>query len=490
MAFNFSKKVVKAILTFGVFAYSLFNFFYNLDAESFYTDEVVYSLCGLEYLQGNFTRNLDHPFLGKYLIGLSLRLLGKSDFSARFPCALFGFLAGVVLFFFAKELTNFYFGLVAVSLWSSSPIILWISRRAILDSFLVFFVTLSLYVFWRFFNKGETRYALLGGISLGLALSCKLMAAVVVPILLVYIAFLSIKERRAPKLALLIKLALALLVVLTIFLLVYAPVLGRLGSVLRFMAQFLRWHQQHGHRVVVHGVIYDKPPWWAYLYWYWHGDSPYLQSYSPGLLIMLGMAIYFALLRRDRNDIFLLLSFVLPFSYLSFCLSYKMFRYADIFEPSLIILACSFMYSVSSYFKRQSDRNYVYLVMMSLLVIVIIHSMIFASWHIYIQEENEYKAVANHLRSKVKENEVVFVWGYTDVMEWYLGSGFTIVGGYTTDGLQANYNADYLVIDPRMRTRWPNDPLVAFLEENKAVYEEHTIRGLKLYVKLANKGKN
>ena len=102
MAFNFSKKVVKAILTFGVFAYSLFNFFYNLDAESFYTDEVVYSLCGLEYLQGNFTRNLDHPFLGKYLIGLSLRLLGKSDFSARFPCALFGFLAGVVLFFFRQ----------------------------------------------------------------------------------------------------------------------------------------------------------------------------------------------------------------------------------------------------------------------------------------------------------------------------------------------------------------------------------------------------
>ena len=130
-----------------IVAYSLFNFFYKLDAESFYTDEVTYSLAGMEYLEGNFARNWEHPFLGKYLIGISLKLFGKSDFSARLPCALFGFLTGVVLYLFAKELTNSRYGLLAIALWSTSPFILWVSRRAILDAFLIFFFTLSLYMF-------------------------------------------------------------------------------------------------------------------------------------------------------------------------------------------------------------------------------------------------------------------------------------------------------------------------------------------------------
>ncbi|GAG12510.1 unnamed protein product, partial [marine sediment metagenome] len=193
MAFN-SSKIVKVMATSAVFAYSLFNLFYNLDAESFYTDEVTYSLSGMEYLQGNFTRNPEHPFLGKYLIGVSLRALGKSDFNARLPCALVGFLTGIVLYFFVKELINFsrspfvaaggqgrpqgrpqrgtqrdsqqaatiqcnpssfYISLIAVALWSTSTLVLWVSRRTILDAFLVFFFTLSLFMFWRFFRTEE-----------------------------------------------------------------------------------------------------------------------------------------------------------------------------------------------------------------------------------------------------------------------------------------------------------------------------------------------
>lgn len=158
-----SSRAVRVLLTVIVVAYSLFNFFYKLDAESFYEDEVTYSLSGIEYLEGNFARNWEHPFLGKYLIGLSLRLFGKSDFNARFPCALFGFLAGIVLSLFVKELMNSRCGLLALALWSTSPIILWVSRRAILDAFAIFFFTLSLYMFWRFSKGDKTRDALLGG---------------------------------------------------------------------------------------------------------------------------------------------------------------------------------------------------------------------------------------------------------------------------------------------------------------------------------------
>ncbi len=476
-----SSRVARVLLVSVVVIYSLFNFFYKLDAESFYTDEVTYSLAGMEYLEGDFARNWEHPFLGKYLIGLSLKLFGKSDFSARLPGALFGFLAGVVLFLFAKELTNFRYGLLAFALWSTSPIILWVSRRAILDAFLIFFFTSSLYMFWRFFEREKASDALLGGLSLGLALACKVTAAILVPILAMYLALLSIKDKRVPKPALWGKLAIALLLALVVFFLVYMPVLNDLRPVLQTMNQHWSREQTYGHRAIIGNVIYDKQPWWTYLYWYWQGYPPYLPAYSRGLLVLLGGAMCFALFRRKRDDVFLLISFLAPFGYLSFYLSYKMFRYAGIFEPSLVILACSFTFSASSYLK--SRKRYVYLALVGLLAVTIIHPMIVASWRTLGQEENEYKAVANYLAPRIEKDKAILVWGYTDAMEWYLEDKAKIVGGYTTNHFEGHYDADYFVVDPRMSSRWPDDPLNTYLQENREAYSQHHIGGLELYVR-------
>jgi len=521
MAFN-SSKVVKAIAISGVFAYSFFNFFYNLDAESFYTDEVIYSLSGMEYLQGNFARNLEHPFLGKYLMGVSLRALGKSDFNARLPCALFGFLTGIVLCFFVKELinfgrspfvaaggqgrpqgrpqrgaqrdsqqaatiqcdpSNFYISLIAVALWSTSTLVLWVSRRAILDAFLVFFSTLSLFMFWRFFRTDEVKYALGGGISLGLALCCKLMAAIIVPILLAYV---SIGERRIPKPATLGKLALALLIALLVLFASYAPVRGDLSDVFRVMGEHWSVEQRQGHRAIVGGVIYDKQPWWTYLYWYWQGYIPDWRPYPLELLLLYGAGLCFAVVRREKSDLFLLSAFLLPFAYLSFYLSFKMYRYAAVFEPPLIIMACSFVSSAISYLRRR--REYLRLAAASLLILILLRPMALTAWRTFYQEETEYKAVARLLEPRLREGDTIFVWGYTDVVEWYLGSKVKIVGGFTTGHLKGNYDADYLIVSPNMSSRWPDDPLIGFLEANRMAYEEHAIGGLKLYVKLASGG--
>jgi len=282
-----SLKIILAVLIPIIFAYSFFNFFFNLEAESFYYDEVVYSLSGLEYLQGDFSRNWEHPFLGKYLMGVSLRLFGKSDFSARLPSALFGFLTGVVIYVFAKEVTNPWCGLAAVCVWSTSPIVLWVSRRAILDAPFVFFFTLSWYLFWRFFQTKSTGHALLGGIMFGLAVATKLVGVILVPILFLYLVFPGIRDKGLLRPAVLGKLILALILAFLLFLLIYAPVLNRLGPIFRVMNEHWKWEQRTGHREVANNVIYDKQPWWMYLYWYWKGYPLYLPSYTPGALILL-----------------------------------------------------------------------------------------------------------------------------------------------------------------------------------------------------------
>ncbi len=479
-----SQRIILAVLISITFAYSFFNFFFNLEAESFYYDEVVYSVSGLEYLQGDFTRNWEHPFLGKYLMGLSLRLLGKSDFSARLPSALFGFLTGIVIYFFAKEITNRWYGLAAVCLWSTSPIVLWVSRRAILDAPFVFFFTLSWYLFWRFFQTKSTGHALLGGITLGLAVATKIVGVMLVPILFLHLAFPGIRDKSFLRPAVLGKLILALAIAALLFLLIYAPVLDRLGSIFGVMSEHWQWEQSTGHREVVNGVIYDKQPWWTYLYWYWRGYPSYLLSYTPGVLILLGLAMGFALLRGDDIDVFLLLSFLLPFCYLAFYLSFKMFRYADILEPPLAILAASFISAVGSFLARWKKSNYAYRAAIIPLAAVLILAMIHSTWDIQAQEENRYKATAHHLSPRIKEEETIFVWGYTNVMIWYMGEGNEIVGGFNSSGFNGDYTkADYIVVDPLMVSKWPSDPLRAYLEDNEAVYTEDTVGGFELYTR-------
>ena len=484
--------------------YSLSNFFLNLEAESFYYDEVVYSLSGWEYLQGDFTRNWEHPFLGKYLIGLSLHLFGKSDFSARLPSALFGFLTGVVIYVFAKKVSNRWGGLAALCLWSTSPIVLWVSRRAILDAPFVFFFTLSWYLFWRFFQTKRTGQALLGGITLGLATATKLIGVILVPILFLYFLFPGIRDRKFLRPAVLGKLALALGVAALIFLLSYAPVLDRLGPVFQVMGEHWQWEQRVGHREVVNNVIYDKQPWWTYLYWYWRGYPPYLLNYTPGVLVLLGLAVCFALLRGNDIDVFLLLSFILPFCYLSFYLSYKMFRYAHILEPPLAMLAASFIFAISSFADKWKKRDHARGVAIIALTAVLVLAMIHSTGNILAEKENRYKAVARYLSPRLTGEETVFVWGYTNVMEWYLGdemeqrtggiertetggierTEMEIVGGFNSSGFTGNYyEADYIVVDPLMVSKWPDDPLGAYLEDNKATYTEEAVGGFQLYTR-------
>ncbi|MBC8249721.1 MAG: glycosyltransferase family 39 protein [Anaerolineales bacterium] len=512
------QRIILAVLISITFAYSFFNFFFNLEAESFYYDEVVYSLSGLEYLQGDFTRNWEHPFLGKYLMGLSLRLFGKSDFSARLPSALFGFLTGVVIYIFAKEVTNPWCGLAAVCLWSTSPTVLWVSRRAILDAPFVFFFTLSWYLFWRFFQTKSTGHALLGGITLGLAAATKIVGVILVPILFLYLVFPGtamgeglptepfsprsgdLRRSKGPKRgfgnplraildplrpAVLGKLILALAIALLLFLLIYAPVLDRLGPIFRVMNEHWKWEQSTGHREVVNNVIYDKQPWWTYLYWYWRGYPPYLLNYTPGVLVLLGLAMGFALLRGDDIDVFLLLSFLLPFCYLSFYLSFKMFRYADILEPPLAMLAVSFISAVSSFFaKKWKKRSSAYRVALLSLAAVLILAMIHSTWDIQAQEENRYKAAAHHLSPRIKEEETIFVWGYTNVMSWYMGEENEIMGGFNSSGFNGDYHeADYIVVDPLMVSKWPDDPLKTYLEDSQAAYTEDTVGGFELYAR-------
>lgn len=473
MTANYSK-VGKTLLLLAVFCFSAFIFFYDLDQGSLIGDDVIYILAGTEYLQGDFHRNLIHPFLGKYLIGLSVQLLGRSDLAAKLPGAFFGFLTGLVLFLFVRELTNFYVGLGATCLWSVSPMYKYF-RTAHLDAFFVFFLVLSLYLFWRFSERGEIKYALLSGLAFGLALSSKFTAAILMAVILPYFVVFHLKDKSSfiNETA---KLALSLLVALCVFLLVYSPTLNHLGEIL-FTNALSHWsrEQSYGHRIAVNGVVYDNPPWWIYLYWY-------RERYSPALLVLFGSGIAFGLLRRKRIDILLLLSLLMLYSFF-FLFSAKFPRYLAPIEPSLITLACLLAFSACTYFEQWTKRKGADVLAGILFVSLLAHPGFVAVQKIVDQGPTRDKAVAGYLEPVIAPEATILIWGTPHVLKWYLGETAMILGGPRTESLQDKYEADYIVVDPWASASWPGDPLARYLDKGETAYSRCSVGGFALYIR-------
>ncbi len=134
-----------------------------------------------------------HPPTGKWLIALGQYLFGFNTFGWRFSSALFGTLLIILTFLVARELLKSnWFALFAASLVALDGLAIVMSRIALLDGFLTFFVLLAVLFLLKDLETSAVRidnspiiktrfgsyyyfhwYRWLAGISLGLAISVK-----------------------------------------------------------------------------------------------------------------------------------------------------------------------------------------------------------------------------------------------------------------------------------------------------------------------------
>lgn len=133
---------------------------------------------GVELNQQGSAEFVVHPPLGKWLIGIGIKLFNNNEFGWRISSAIFGTASVLLIYLIAKRLFKSEFlGLVAALLMSFDGLNLVMSRVALLDIFLMFFTLLSFY-----FLVKENLW--LSGISIGLAISVKWSGAYLVPLLL------------------------------------------------------------------------------------------------------------------------------------------------------------------------------------------------------------------------------------------------------------------------------------------------------------------
>jgi dolichyl-phosphate-mannose--protein O-mannosyl transferase len=172
---------ISAILTFAL-SFRL----WRLDTPKGYIfDEIYYAKnayslisSGVELDQQGGAEFVVHPPFGKWLIGIGIRLFGNNEFGWRSSSALFGSASVLLIYLITKRLFKSEFlALSAALLMAVDGLSLVMSRVALLDIFLMFFILLTFY-----FLLKENYW--LSGMAIGLGLSTKWSAAFLIPILL------------------------------------------------------------------------------------------------------------------------------------------------------------------------------------------------------------------------------------------------------------------------------------------------------------------
>lgn len=126
----------------------------------------------------------DHPPAGYWLIALSEKIFGVSEFSVRFAPALCGFLSIFIIYLLGKELFNRWVGLVSGIALTSATWFLFRSRSGNLDSILTMFFLLTLLLGVKAIK--EKRYLLPLSVSLALLILTKtLVPVVIIPSLII-----------------------------------------------------------------------------------------------------------------------------------------------------------------------------------------------------------------------------------------------------------------------------------------------------------------
>ena len=152
--------------------------YYAKDAASLITH-------GVELSEDGMAEFVVHPPLGKWLIGIGIKLFGNNEFGWRVIAAVVGSASVLLIYLIVQRLFNSLFlSNIAAALFALDGLHLVMSRVALLDIFLMFFILLSFYLILR-----DNLW--LSGVIIGLASATKWSAVFVIPLLILLTVNLS-----------------------------------------------------------------------------------------------------------------------------------------------------------------------------------------------------------------------------------------------------------------------------------------------------------
>jgi predicted membrane-bound mannosyltransferase len=166
----------------------------NLTKAPIQWDEVVH-LNGGSFLSwglyDKFVNNAFYPPLFDCLTFVSFELLGVSLFAARLVPVFFSILSLWAVFELAYHMYGGKTALLSTVLLGIMPGYFWLSGYALLETTLIFFVTLSLLCFYRWLTTHQDRMLVFSGLAIGLGFLAKYQMLIAGVIILCSILFLA-----------------------------------------------------------------------------------------------------------------------------------------------------------------------------------------------------------------------------------------------------------------------------------------------------------
>ena len=304
-----------------------------------------------------------HPPVGKWMIAMGIRLVGDNPTGWRFASALIGTASIGILYLVARRLFESEFiALIAATLMTIDGLHVVMSRTALLDIYLMFFL---LTAFLAFLSERH----LISAIMLGLALGTKWSAVYIIAALIVY---LLVKNRKA--------FLLYLPIIPLIYLLSWTGWLvsdsgwDRQSSKNPLIALF-NYHQEilNFHTGLTTDHSYEASPWsWLLLgrptsFFYAAPETCGAPSCSQEVLALgtpviwwFGLIAIFITLgyfisRRERNAGLILMALAANYlPWLLFPERTTFYFYAVVFAPYLILAIC---YSIRIYLENETLRE-------------------------------------------------------------------------------------------------------------------------------------
>lgn len=160
----------------------------NLTKTPIQWDEISHLNSGSMLYMGkysDFVHNAFYPPLFDVITCAFFKIFGISLFTARLPAVLFAVLSLWAVFEIAYYMYNGKIALLSAIMLGIMPGFFWLSTYAMLETILIFFVTISLLFFYKWLTTRQDRMLLLSGVALGLGFLAKYQTPVIAGLIMI-----------------------------------------------------------------------------------------------------------------------------------------------------------------------------------------------------------------------------------------------------------------------------------------------------------------
>lgn len=477
---------MKKFLLIALICVSFFLFFYKLDYEAFFTDEILYYSAGREYiLEKDYTLNLQHPLIAKYMAGFASIVTERSAFVLRFPFALMGAFFPLIVYSIIRKEYGDKWGIFGGAITLTFPFLYSTARMTMMEAPMHFFWLLFHLSFLNFLRSKSKKDVIWSGIFLGLSVASKFTSFILVPFSFVAVfLYILLKKQKVSD----YKHYFALLVIggITTLLSYFDFVLKRgmfdLIAIPRAIKDVLIERNADGKEQSLNNQVFFKSPAWFYPYYV-------VQKYPPVQIVISFFSSIAVLYNQSFFAIYWWLFFIMT-TLMMQLITLKNARYIGSIELPLIFLTVVFIKYIYDWAGRIKIKN----IVRGLLAFSIIFVFAFQSYKMLTQQMTGERALYDYMvkaTNNFTTNDRLLIYSSIRSSKWQFDDApedkVTVLRG--ADDAEKRFETfptyNYFAVrDNEALTS--NNELIRFLFFNRPEYDVIKISNLNLYIQKEN----